>query len=205
MGWNGPQTIVMNTSFVLLLFGLCVARPEIVQAAVALAFAGQSSAAEAAADLQLARADQTHLRFYSMSSQIQKEKKSYYNTLERSQRGSLDLSSWIEWYLQCLGRAVQASHTILAVVLAKESFWKRHAGESFHERQRNMLNKGLDGFEGKLTSSKWAKITKCSQDTAQRDINDLISRGILEKEPAGGRSTRYKLATCPKRHFNRSG
>ena len=154
---------------------------------------GNGRVARAIADLQLARADQTDFRFYSMSSQIQQEKKSYYETLERSQKGSLDISDWIEWYLQCLSRAIQASHTILEVVLEKETFWKNHAGESFHERQRKILNSLFDGFEGKLTSSKWAKICKCSQDTAQRDINDLINRGILVKEPAGGRSTSYRL------------
>jgi Fic family protein len=154
---------------------------------------GNGRIARAIADLQLARADRTDLRFYSMSSQIQKEKKTYYDTLEKCQKGPLDISEWINWYLGCLQRAIRESHAMLATVLEKAEFWKQHAGESFHERQRAMLNRLFNGFEGKLTSSKWAKITKCSQDTAQRDINDLIERSILEKEEAGGRSTSYRL------------
>lgn len=154
---------------------------------------GNGRIARAIADLQLARADQTDLRFYSISSQIQREKKAYYDTLEKCQKGSLDISKWMKWYLECLRRAIHQSQTLLGSVLEKAEFWKRHAGESFHERQRDLLNRLLDGFEGKLTSSKWAKIAKCSQDTAQRDIHDLIHRGILEKESAGGRSTSYRL------------
>lgn len=158
---------------------------------------GNGRIARAIADLQLARADRTELRFYSMSSQIQREKKAYYDTLEKCQRGSLDITEWMNWYLGCLRRAISESHTILGSVLERAEFWKRHAGVSFHERQRAMLNKLLDGFEGKLTSSKWAKMTKCSQDTAQRDIQDLIERGILKKEDAGGRSTSYRMDKQP--------
>lgn len=154
---------------------------------------GNGRIARAIADLQLSRADRTEHRFYSMSSQIQREKKVYYDTLEKCQKGSLDISEWIAWYLGCLLRALGESHAMLASVLKKAEFWKERAGASFHERQRAMLNRLFDGFEGKLTSSKWARITKCSQDTAQRDINDLIDRGILEKESAGGRSTSYRL------------
>jgi Fic family protein len=154
---------------------------------------GNGRIARAIADLQLARADRTDLRFYSMSSQIQREKKAYHDTLEKCQKGSLDISEWMNWYLECLRRALHESYAILGSVLEKAAFWKRHAGESFHQRQRNLLNRLFDGFEGKLTSSKWAKIAACSQDTAQRDINDLIQRGILEKEDAGGRSTHYRL------------
>ncbi|MCB1070056.1 MAG: Fic family protein [Kiritimatiellae bacterium] len=155
---------------------------------------GNGRIARAIADLQLSRADRMEFRFYSMSSQIQREKKAYYDTLEKCQKGSLDISEWIGWYLGCLLRAIGESHAMLASVLKKDEFWKGHAGESFHERQRDMLNRLLDGFEGKLTSSKWATFTKCSQDTAQRDINDLIVRGILDKEDAGGRSTSYRLS-----------
>jgi Fic family protein len=155
---------------------------------------GNGRIARAIADLQLARADRTELRFYSMSSQIQSERKAYYDTLEQCQKGSLDITEWMSWHLGCMLRAIRASDAILGSVLDRAEFWKRHAGESFHERQRDMLNRLFDGFEGKLSSSKWAKITKCSQDTAQRDINDLIERDILEKEEAGGRSTSYKLA-----------
>jgi len=154
---------------------------------------GNGRIARAIADLQLARADRTELRFYSMSSQIQREKKTYYDTLEKCQKGSLDISEWMKWYLGCLLRSIRESHSTLGSVLKKAEFWKRYAGASFHKRQRDILNRLLDGFEGKLTSSKWAKIANCSQDTAQRDINDLIDRGILEKEDAGGRSTSYRL------------
>jgi len=158
---------------------------------------GNGRIARAIADLQLARADRTELRFYSMSSQIQLEKKGYYDTLERCQKGSLDISEWMNWYLGCLLRAIRESHTILGSVLERAEFWKRHVGESFNGRQRDMLNRLFDGFKGKLTSSKWAKIVKCSQDTAQRDINDLIAKGILEKEAAGGRSTSYRVKLAP--------
>jgi len=154
---------------------------------------GNGRLARALADLQLARADRSALRFYSMSSQIQQEKKAYYDTLEQSQKGSLDVSAWIEWYLRCLLRAINTSRSSLASVLMKATFWHRHGEVEFHVRQRKMINRLLDGFEGKLTSSKWAIICKCSQDTAQRDINDLIARGILEKEAAGGRSTSYRM------------
>lgn len=160
---------------------------------------GNGRIARAIADLQLSRADRTELRFYSMSSRIQREKKAYYDTLEECQKGSLDISKWIGWYLGCLLRAIGESHAMLASVLKKAEFWKEHAGESFHKRQRDMLNRLFDGFEGKLTSSKWAKISKCSQDTAQRDINELIKRGILEKEEAGGRSTSYRLHSAETR------
>ena len=128
-----------------------------------------------------------------MSTQIQREKKTYYDTLETCQKGGLDITHWVSWYLDCLQRAIAASQSLLGTVLTKAEFWEQRAGESFHARQQAMLNRLLDGFEGKLTSSKWAKLTKCSQDTAQRDIQDLIRRGILIKETAGGRSTSYRL------------
>ena len=117
----------------------------------------------------------------------------YDTVLEHSQKGTLDITGWIEWYLQCLDHAIAASAQTLAVVLRKAGFWKTHAGESFNERQRAMLNRLLDGFTGKLTSSKWAKLVKCSQDTALRDISDLLQRRILAKEDGGGRSTSYRL------------
>lgn len=155
---------------------------------------GNGRIARALGDMQLARADKINLRFYSMSAQIQKEKKSYYNTLERCQKKSLDVSNWIRWYLDCLLRTIRGSKLILRSTLDKASFWQQHAEDKFNNRQKEMLNKLLDGFDGKLTSSKWAKITKCSQDTAQRDINDLINKNILEKGEAGGRSTSYNLS-----------
>ena len=113
--------------------------------------------------------------------------------LELCQKGSLDITRWIEWFLHCLERAITASERTLEGVLVKAGFWKAHAGESFHERQRKVINRLLDGFEGILTTSKWAKLTKCSQDTALRDITDLVNRRILEKDQAGGRSTRHTL------------
>ena len=113
--------------------------------------------------------------------------------LESCQKGTLDITPWIEWFLNCLKHALGLSEQILESVLVKARFWKAHAGESFNERQRNVVNLMVDGFEGKLTSSKWAKLTKCSPDTALRDISDLIARKILMKEEAGGRSTSYTL------------
>ena len=154
---------------------------------------GNGRIARALADLQLARADQTALRFYSMSTQIQQEKKAYYKTLEICQKADLDISLWIKWYLDCLLGAIKNARSKLGSVLEKADFWKTHAGRTFNDRQHKMLNRLFDGFDGKLTSSKWATITKCSQDTAHRDIHDLIQRGILEKEAAGGRSTSYRL------------
>jgi Fic family protein len=154
---------------------------------------GNGRIARAIADMMLARSEKSAERFYSMSSQIQRERKEYYLVLETCQKGSLNITPWIEWFLHCLKHAIGASEKTLEAVLVKARFWKTHAGESFHERQRTILNRLLDGFEGKLTSSKWAKLTKCSQDTALRDISDLLDRGILVKDEAGGRSTSYEL------------
>ncbi|MDX2145213.1 MAG: Fic family protein [Rhodospirillaceae bacterium] len=154
---------------------------------------GNGRIARAIADLALARSDKTSQRFYSMSAQIRIERKNYYDILERTQKGDLDITPWLEWFLGCLGRAFEGADTTLGTVLAKARFWENHAGDPFNERQRIMLNRLLDGFEGKLTSSKWAKIAKCSQDTASRDIDDLMRRGILMKDAAGGRSTSYSL------------
>jgi len=127
----------------------------------------------------LARSERTAQRFYSMSAQIQQERSAYYDVLEKNQRGTLEITLWIKWYLNCLKRAINASDTLLESVLVKDRFWKLHKGEGFNERQRKVINRLLDGFEGKLTSSKWAKLAKCSQDTAGRDINDLLDRKIL--------------------------
>jgi len=154
---------------------------------------GNGRMARAIGDMQLARADQTGWRFYSIATQIQKDKNAYYETLERCQKGSLDISAWMLWYLECLSRAIVGTESILASVLDKDRFWKKHPGAGFNDRQREMIKRLLEGFDGKLTSSKWAKICKCSQDTAHRDINDLMARGILEKEEAGGRSTSYRI------------
>jgi Fic family protein len=154
---------------------------------------GNGRIARAIADMLLARSEKTSQRFYSMSSQIQQERKAYYDVLERCQKGTLDITLWIEWYLNCLERAIGASEKTLEAVLVKDRFWKVHAGESFNERQREVINRLLNGFEGKLTSSKWAKLTKCSQDTALRDISDLVERAVLAKDKAGGRSSSYVL------------
>ena len=154
---------------------------------------GNGRIARAIADLMLARSEKTAQRFYSMSAQIQRERKAYYDAMERCQKGTLDITEWIEWFLNCLQHAIAASEQTLEAVLAKAGFWKAHAGESINERQRKVINRLLDGFEGKLTSSKWAKLTKCSQDTALRDISDLVSRRILARDQAGGRSTGYTL------------
>ncbi len=157
---------------------------------------GNGRIARAIADMMLARSENTSQRFYSMSSQIQRERKDYYLVLERCQKGTLDITPWMEWFLNCLKRAIGASENLLAAVLVKAAFWKAHAGESFNDRQRKVINRLLDGFEGKLTSSKWAKLTKCSQDTALRDISELLNRRILIKDEAGGRSTSYELSAA---------
>jgi Fic family protein len=144
--------------------------------------------------MTLARSEGSPRRFYSMSAQIRQERNAYYTMLERTQRGSMDITPWMEWFLACLDRAIAGSQTTLAGVLHKARFWERAAAVSLNERQRLMLNRLLDGFEGKLTTSKWAKIAKCSQDTALRDILDLMEHGLLVQNPGGGRSTSYALA-----------
>jgi Fic family protein len=155
---------------------------------------GNGRIARAIADMALARSEQSPQRFYSMSAQIRTERKTYYEMLEQTQIGGLDVTPWLEWFLGCLDRAFDGTEKTLASVLQKARFWEVHAATQLNDRQRLMLNKLLDGFEGKLTSSKWAKITKCSQDTALRDILDLVNQGILTKDAAGGRSTSYSLA-----------
>ena len=154
---------------------------------------GNGRIARALADMQLARADGTAQRFYSMSAQIRKERNAYYSILEKTQRGDLDITEWLEWFLECLSRALNATEEILSLIFKKASFWKTHEKTIFNPRQVLLLNKLLDKFEGKLTSSKWAKIAKCSHDTALRDINDLIEKKVLAKEEGGGRSTSYIL------------
>lgn len=143
--------------------------------------------------MQLTRADNSQQRFYSMSSQIRKERNAYYEILEKTQKSDLDITEWLEWFLGCLNRSLDLTNEVLAVVLKKAGFWEKFSQTNFNERQHKMLNKLLDGIDGKLTSTKWAKMAKCSQDTASRDIQDLIDKGILIKEAAGGRSTSYIL------------
>ena len=156
---------------------------------------GNGRIARAIADMALARSEKTGQRFYSMSSQIRKEHKAYYDTLERAQKGNLDVTEWQEWFLNCLLRAIEGAQETLNQVLQKARFWERFAKEPLNARQIKVLNRLLDGFEGKLTTSKWARMAKCSQDTAYRDILDLIERGALQKDPGGGRSTSYSLVT----------
>ena len=158
---------------------------------------GNGRIARAIGDLLLARADGSPQRFYSLSAQIQRERKAYYDILERTQKGSLDVTAWLAWFLDTLHRAVdQAQHTLDAV-LAKSRFWQRWATTPLNERQVKLLNRLLDGFEGKLTSSKWAAIARCSPDTALRDITSLLALGVLRKSDAGGRSTSYELNDRP--------
>lgn len=155
---------------------------------------GNGRITRALTDMLLARSDNSNQRFYSMSAQIRVERKQYYEMLEKTQKGSLDITHWIVWFLSCLIHALKSTESVLTRVLFKAEFWQKHMNTAVNERQRKMLNKVMDGFEGKLTSVKWAKIAKCSKDTAVRDINDLIDKGILVKESAGGRSTSYELA-----------
>jgi Fic family protein len=154
---------------------------------------GNGRIARALTDMLLAQSDKTNQRFYSMSAQIRVERKEYYEILEKTQKGSLDITAWITWFLLCLINALKATDLVLEKVLLKAAFWSKHADTSMNDRQKKLLNKLLNGFEGKLTSSKWAKIATCSKDTAIRDINDLIEKDILQKEAAGGRSTSYEL------------
>ncbi|MBI3137722.1 MAG: Fic family protein [Sphingobacteriales bacterium] len=154
---------------------------------------GNGRIGRAIADMQLSRADETGQRFYSMSAKIRKEKAAYYNILESTQKGSMDITNWLTWFLQCLDHALNASSETLSGVLKKAGFWEKHATTILNQRQQLMLNKLLDGFEGKLNTSKWAKITKTSPDTALRDIQDLLNKKILIKELGGGRSTSYVL------------
>lgn len=134
-----------------------------------------------------------------MSAQIQLERNVYYGILEQTQRGTLDVTAWMQWFLGCLDLAFDGAETTLSGVLRKARFWDAHSGESFNDRQRKILSRLLDHFEGKLTSSKWAKLARCSQDSANRDINDLVQRGVLAKDAAGGRSTSYSLIEPPAR------
>jgi Fic family protein len=154
---------------------------------------GNGRIARAVADMQLCKADLTTQRFYSMAAQIQLQRNAYYDTLESTQKGTMDITNWLLWFLDCLASAIVASDFTLEKVLYKANFWQKNAHITLNTRQKLMLNKLLDGFEGKLTSSKWSKITKCSPDTALRDVQDLIEKRILQKDEAGGRSTNYEL------------
>jgi Fic family protein len=158
---------------------------------------GNGRIARAIADIALARSENSAQRLYSMSSQIRLERKAYYTTLERTQKGTLNITLWLQWFLGCLDRAFTGAEIILATVLTKARLWEQHAAEPFNQRQRIMINRLFGGFAGKLTTSKWALLMKCSQDTALRDIDKLVIRGILGKDAACGRSTSYSLQTPP--------
>jgi len=155
---------------------------------------GNGRIARAIADMALARSENSTQRFYSMSSRIRLERNDYYNMLETTQKGSLDVTPWLEWFLACLDRAFGGAEGVLANVLKKAQFWENPKTAGVNDRQRKIITLLLEGFEGKLTSSKWAIIAKTSQDTASRDIEDLVQRGILKKDAGGGRSTSYSLA-----------
>jgi Fic family protein len=154
---------------------------------------GNGRIARAIADLALARADGAYERFYSMSAQIEAERKEYYLRLESAQRGDLDITRWLEWFLQCLGRAIEGAEGMLAAVLYKAKVWERISRHPINERQRLVIKRMLNGFKGFLSTSKYAKLAKCSTDTALRDIRELLERGILVQNPGGGRSTSYRL------------
>lgn len=158
---------------------------------------GNGRIARAIADMALARSENSPQRCYSMSAQIRQERAAYYDILERTQKGTMDITLWMAWFVDCLGRAVDGAQTTLGAVLSKARFWEAMAGFAINDRQRLVLNRLLDGFEGNLTTSKYAKLGKCSHDTALRDILPLVERGILVRNPEGGRSTSYALAANP--------
>ena len=155
---------------------------------------GNGRIGRAIADMLLARSEKSSRRFYSLSAQIQQERKKYYAILEETQKGTLEITLWIEWFFACLGRAIENALSTLDTIVHKAQFWEDLAKIPLNERQRKMINRLLDGFDGKLTTTKWAKITKCSQDAAYRDILDLIDKKILIKNAEGGRNTNYSLS-----------
>jgi Fic family protein len=156
---------------------------------------GNGRIARAIADMALARSDESPQRFYSMSSQICQERADYYRILERTEQGTMDITPWMEWFLACLTRAIEGAQVTLSGAIAKSRAWETLRDVPLNDRQRLMINRLIDGFQGKLTSSKWAVIAKCSPDTALRDILQLVERGVLIKNPEGGRSTSYSLVT----------
>lgn len=158
---------------------------------------GNGRLARAIADMALARSEKSPQRFYSMSAQIREERGAYYDILEQTQKRTLDVTPWMQWFLDCLGRAIDGAATTLGAVLAKARFWDNVQGLALNDRQRLILNRLLDGFDGNLTTSRYAKLAKCSQDTALRDILFLVEHGILVRNAEGGRSTSYDLAKLP--------
>lgn len=154
---------------------------------------GNGRIARALTDMLLANSENSSQRFYSLSNQILTEKKGYYHILQKVQHSNGDISEWLTWFLTCLNRALESTELTMRKVIHKADFWDKHKETPFNNRQRLMLNKLLDGFDGKLKTSKWAKIAKCSADTALRDIKDLIDKGVLKQDDSGGRSTNYEL------------
>jgi Fic family protein len=154
---------------------------------------GNGRIARAIADMALARSENSPQRFYSMSAQIRQERSAYYDILEATQKGSMDITPWMDWFQGCLGRAIDGAQLTLSAVLAKARFWERTRETPLNDRQRLVVNRLLDGFEGKLTTSKYSKLAKCSQDTALRDILQLVEKRVLLRNPEGGRSTSYSL------------
>lgn len=154
---------------------------------------GNGRISRALTDMLLARSDEQSFRFYSMSTQIRKERNSYYSILEKTQKGDLDITEWIIWFLECLLRSIENTDVLLEKIIYKHSFWLKFSNISFNDRQLKILTMLMDDFEGVLNTTKWAKIGKCSQDTALRDINDLIHKGVLCKSETSGRSTNYSL------------
>jgi Fic family protein len=157
---------------------------------------GNGRIARAIADMALARSEKSPRRFYSMSAQIRQERADYYRILEQTQQGTMDVTPWIEWFLRCLTRAIDNAETALSGLVATARYWEKLRDVTLNDRQRLVINRLLEGFEGALTTSKWAAMTKSSQDTALRDIQQLVERGVLVRNPAGGRSTTYSL-TAP--------
>jgi Fic family protein len=155
---------------------------------------GNGRIARAIADMALARSEGSPRRFYSMSAQIREERRDYYRILEQTQKGTLDVTPWMDWFLACLTRAIEGAQTTLSGVISKARYWETLRDVPLNDRQRLVINRLLEGFEGKLTTSKWAALTKSSQDTALRDIQQLVARGVLVRNLAGGRSTSYSLA-----------
>jgi Fic family protein len=203
-GWTAgpsPPRVAAELEAFLAWFNAPVTTDQVIKAALArLWFVtihpfedGNGRIARAIADLALARSEGSSQRFYSMSAQIRAERNAYYDQLERTQKGGTDVTTWILWLLDCLARAIHGADRVLAAVVAKGQFWERAAALALNERQIKVLNRLLDGFESKMTSSKWAVIAKCSQDTANRDIAALLELGLLRKGEGGGRSTHYAL------------
>lgn len=152
---------------------------------------GNGRLARAVAELALAQSESSSQRFFSMSSQIMRERKAYYDILERTQKGDMNITPWLHWFLTTLKKSIDGADEVIASVLNREEFWRRHSGVAFSERQAKVLNRVLRGFEGALTTKKWAAIGKCSIPTAQRDINDLLAKGALRHNPGGSKNTSY--------------